>query len=208
MLSSITPLGERAKQNRWGVTATAYIVGSVLGGALLGLVLSPLAALAAGISTTAALVASGIVLFAAAAADLAGLRPPSIHRQVDENWLTAYRGVVYGFGFGIQLGFGVVTIITSWSMWATLAMIVLCAGGAGFEVPWPLPFAPMLTGATFGSARGLVLLAARGVTDNESLASLHQRIASGAGRTARGVTWSMASLGLLATATLVGGVMA
>ena len=32
---------------------------------------------------------------------------------VHEQWLTRYRGWVYGVGFGAQLGFGLVTIITS-----------------------------------------------------------------------------------------------
>ena len=36
MLASISPLGERARSSRWGVTVTAYVLGSVLGGAALG----------------------------------------------------------------------------------------------------------------------------------------------------------------------------
>jgi hypothetical protein len=31
---------------------------------------------------------------------------PSWQRQVDERWLTTYRGWVYGAGFGFQLGAG------------------------------------------------------------------------------------------------------
>ena len=32
MLASIPPLGERARHNRWSVTVTAYVLGSVVGG--------------------------------------------------------------------------------------------------------------------------------------------------------------------------------
>ncbi len=37
MLSSISPLGERARGSRWWLTTTAYVVGSLLGGLALGL---------------------------------------------------------------------------------------------------------------------------------------------------------------------------
>lgn len=197
MLSSITPLGERAKNNSWYLTATAYVAGSLLGGALLGLVLSPLATLAAALDPALALALVAVVLVASAVLDRTGVAPPSMPRQVDENWLTAYRGWVYGFGFGLQLGFGLVTIITSWSMWAVVAGIVMSPGGLGIEVPWPIPLAPVAVGATFGLARGAVLLTARGATDNESLATLHRRMASGAQRTAGLTAWGMASLGLV-----------
>src|SRR6267378_3621772 len=39
MLASINPLGERARNQRYGVTVAAYIVGSTAAGALLGGVL-------------------------------------------------------------------------------------------------------------------------------------------------------------------------
>lgn len=196
MLSSITPLGERAKNNSWSLTATAYVVGSLLGGALLGLVLSPLAAAAASLDPALALGVAAAVLVVCAGLDRSGVGPPSLPRQVDENWLTAYRGWVYGFGFGVQLGFGLVTIITSWSMWAVVAVVVLSAGGAGLAAPWPMPVAPIVVGATFGLARGLVLFTARGATDTESLATLHRTMASAARRTAGLTAWGMASLGV------------
>ena len=44
MLTSITPLGERGRGNSWAVTVAAYLVGSVLGGALTGAVLGLLGA--------------------------------------------------------------------------------------------------------------------------------------------------------------------
>src|SRR4051812_17450103 len=117
MLTSISPLGERARGNRWTVTVTAYVVASVLGGlttgALLGLVGSAL--------HVSALVAAAVCAIAAVAEVIR--RVPSMRRQVDEDWRTRYRGWVYGIGFGYQLGLGFVTIITSA---ATYAMLALC----------------------------------------------------------------------------------
>jgi len=39
MLGSITPLGERGRGSRWGVTVSAYLMGSAVGGAALGAML-------------------------------------------------------------------------------------------------------------------------------------------------------------------------
>jgi sulfite exporter TauE/SafE len=36
MLSSISPLGERARSSRWWVTTAAYLLGSLAGGLALG----------------------------------------------------------------------------------------------------------------------------------------------------------------------------
>src|SRR4051794_16357363 len=103
MLTSISPLGERARGNRWSVTVAAYLLGSLLGGAALGALLGAVGELLLG---PLPLIAAGVCV-AAAAADLAGLLPRG-SRQVDETWLNRYRGWVYGFGFGAQLGVGVV----------------------------------------------------------------------------------------------------
>ena len=40
---------------------------------------------------------------------MGGHRPPFLHRQVDDDWLSAYRPWVYGVGFGWQIGAGVTT---------------------------------------------------------------------------------------------------
>src|SRR4051812_49630441 len=69
MLGSITPLGERGRGSRWGITISAYLVGSALGGAALGTVLgwigSPL-----GVSSDARLAVLALALAAAIAFDL------------------------------------------------------------------------------------------------------------------------------------------
>ena len=115
MLTSITPLGERGRGQRYAVTMTAYVVGCLLGGATTGLLLGSLGAL---LPALPVLLLAGTVCLAAALADLRGVRIG--RRQVDEDWLTRYRGWVYGAGFGYQLGLGVVTVVTSA---ATLAVL-------------------------------------------------------------------------------------
>src|SRR5437588_613125 len=72
MLASIHPLGERARARRWGLTVSAYVVGSLAGGSLLGAALgaigSPLRAdVRPGGTAWAALVGVGA---------LAGVRAP------------------------------------------------------------------------------------------------------------------------------------
>src|SRR5690348_17211985 len=131
MLSSISPLGERARLARWGLTVAAYLVGSLLGGvaagtacALVGSLVprswraSPVAALVVAVA-----VVVGLVLDVRSR----GGGPPSWRRQVDDAWLSRYRGWVYGLGFGVQLGAGVVTIVTS----STVYAVLLLAGWSG-----------------------------------------------------------------------------
>src|SRR5687767_4318338 len=118
MLGSISPVGEASRGQRWWLTATAYTVASLIAGAatgalfgLLGQVLLP----AAGIPAGVALAILGVVLVLAAVIDSGrlGWRLPTWHRQVDERWLTTYRGWIYGAGFGFQVGTGLVTIAPS-----------------------------------------------------------------------------------------------
>ncbi|MDQ4091468.1 MAG: hypothetical protein M3163_14375 [Actinomycetota bacterium] len=147
MLASIHPLGERARDRRWGVTVGAYLIGSTLAAALLGAVLGAVGALLPlGPTSTAVAVAGAGAL--ALAADLGAFRLPTVHRQVDKDWLDRYRGWVVGAGFGFQLGLGVVTIVTTAAVYLTLALALLTGSvGAGAVV-----------GTTFGLVRGLVIL--------------------------------------------------
>jgi len=50
-----------------------------------------------------------------------------VHRQVDDGWLPRYRGWVYGAGFGLQLGLGVVTIVTTAAVPAVWLLALLTA---------------------------------------------------------------------------------
>ena len=151
MLTSITPLGERGRGQRWPVTITAYVVGCLLGGATIGLVLGTAGSV---LPRLPVLLLAGLVCLLAAVADLAparlpGGRLPGGRRQVDEDWLTRYRGWVYGAGFGYQLGLAVVTIVTSASTYAVLAMALLT------QSPWW----GLLVGVVFGGARCVPALA-------------------------------------------------
>ena len=87
----------------WLFPILAYLVGSILGGATTGVAFGAVGELAfiwidadVGLLVLAGAAALGF----AADLRLAGLRIPSIHRQVNEDWLTTYRGWIYGGGFG------------------------------------------------------------------------------------------------------------
>jgi hypothetical protein len=167
MLSSIHPLGERGKGNRFAVTAGAFLVGSVLGGASTGAVVAlvsiPLDAVT---STTVATALVAVVAVAAAVFERTGRSLPSVPRQVDENWLNEYRGWVYGVGFGFQLGAGVLTYITTAAVYVALTASVV----AGH------PLAALGIMTAFGVTRGLTLLPARSIGSPERLVEFHQRL--------------------------------
>lgn len=174
MLSSIHPLGERGRGNSFSVTAAAFVVGSLLGGAGVGLILGTVGAVVA-ISAAGRLAILAFAAIVALGFDLSGRRLPSLGRQVNEEWLDAYRGWVYGFGFGLQLGAGVLTFITA-------ASVVLWLGSMLAVGSIPLA---ILIGATFGLTRGLSILAARQVTTSQHLRSLFQTLHATAPRVRR-----------------------
>jgi hypothetical protein len=162
MLSSISPLGERARGSRWWRTTTSYVIASVIGGAALGAALGGLGGRVGG-SRALVVVAAAVAVLGAALEPSA--RVPTWHRQVDENWLVGFRDWVYGAGYGFQLGLGTVTVVTSAVTYLTW-LLELVAGS------W---YAGAVIGATFGLLRGLPLLAMAGAGD---VATLRRRNAS------------------------------
>lgn len=146
MLSSINPLGERARNQVFWRTVTWYWLGSALGGVAIGS-LSGLVGSWLPQGSWRAVVAV-LVAGIGASLDLLGRRPPSVHRQVDENWLGKYRGWLYGIGFGLQLGMGVVTIVTTAAVYTTVALSLLVGS----------PAMGSLIGLTFGTVRGVAIL--------------------------------------------------
>jgi hypothetical protein len=128
----------------------AYVVGSLVGGAVAGSLLGGIGDLL--LDGPLPRVAAGTCLVAAAA-DLAGLLPRG-SRQVDEDWLVRYRGWVYGLAYGAQLGLGIVTIVSSA---ATYAMLALCLLSGNL-------LAGLAIGATFGLVRALPILRLRTAT--------------------------------------------
>jgi hypothetical protein len=169
MLTSISPLGERARGNRWTVTVTAYVVASVLGGLTTGALLG----FAGSFADVSVWVAAAVCLVAAVLD--AVRRLPTIRRQVDEDWLARYRGWVYGIGYGYQLGLGVVTIVTSAATYATVALCLLSGS----------TLAGLAIGGCFGLVRALPILALRGAQTPDQLRSVAarlERLSSASGR--------------------------
>jgi hypothetical protein len=97
---------------------------------------------------------------------------PSWPRQVNEDWLGEYRGWVYGIGFGVQLGLGVVTIVTTASVYVTWTAALLSASaGLGAAV-----------GAAFGLARALPVLAGARVRTPAAIGARGRAMETAAGR--------------------------
>jgi sulfite exporter TauE/SafE len=166
MLGSITPLGERSRGRRWGITVTAFGLGATGAGAVLGAVLGATGSLA-GLPASVAFAALAAALAVAVVVDaVPGLHAPGPRRQVNEQWLHSYRGWVYGLGFGVQLGLGVTTIVSTAAVYATGAAALL-AGSAS---------AGALVGAAFGAARAATLLASARVREPRGLALLDRRL--------------------------------
>ena len=177
MLASITPLGERGRSSRWPVTVAFFIFGSALSSAALGA-----AAGAVGELTWPSGFGAGHLRFAALALALAagvvidlgvgGLRVPSVRRQVNEDWLREYRGWVYGLGFGVQLGLGVSTIVTTTAVYGTIVAAWITGD----------PVLGAAVGGSFGLVRGASLLAGARVTSTARLVALHARMGAWRGR--------------------------
>jgi len=193
MLASISPLGERARGNRWSLTAAAYAAGAVVGGAVLGCALG-------GISVV--LPSGRFDLWLAAAAALAAgafdlLRParlPTLRRQVDEDWLGRYRGWVYGAGFGLQLGVGLATVVTTATVFAWMAAALLA------HSLW----VGVVAGSAFGAARAVELAVVRDVNDPRRLRERLRLVASGARRAALGAAAASVAVGAGCALTAIG----
>ncbi len=178
MLSSISPFGERARGSRWWLTTTAYLLASAAGGATTGLVFGGAGQLFA--TVLAPRMALGILAGAAvvgAAADLGlmGLSLPTLNRQVNEDWLTTYRGWFYGAGFGYQLGLGLATIVTTSTVW----LVWVAAAMSGSWV-WGL-----LLGSLFGIVRGSFILTTVRVREPAELRRLFTTISAQADKVHR-----------------------
>jgi hypothetical protein len=174
MLSTVTPLAERARGHRFSVTATWYVAGSLLGGLTLG----ALAAVPAWLPGTTvapparlALALAGAFAAVAAASDLGvfGFRLPMHCRQVNELWLNRYRPWVYGLGFGWQIGVGLATFTMTAGIHLMVVLMVVLAVLTGS------PLAALAIGALFGLVRGLAIVPARRITTPAALQQFHRR---------------------------------
>jgi MFS family permease len=172
MMSTITPLAERGRGHRYGVTCAWFASGALLGGLALGGFIAALAT-AVGASSltpvvvgTTALVTTLIVLVSDVG--LAGVRLPVHHRQVNERWLDAYRPWVYGVGFGFQIGTGLATYVTT----AAVYLLVVLGALTGD------PLVALALGGAFGLARGLAVTLTHGVATPVGLLAFHRRFAT------------------------------
>lgn len=165
MLSSIHPLGERARSNRWWLTVGAFTVAAASAGALLGTGSTWLGSLVGGGVESPVAVAA--VLVVAAVADLARVPVPWLHRQVNERWIGAYRGWVYGAAFGAQLGIGFSTYVVTWAVPALVVMLAMVAD----------PGPGLMAGIVFGLGRSIPLLAAGWIDRPSRLGRFHQGMA-------------------------------
>jgi hypothetical protein len=170
MLSSIHPLGERARRNRWWLTVTAFLVGAAVGGALMGGAFGLLGELLARwVDVSPVLVVlTFFVVLGTLVVDVGwfGLRVPSVRRQVDETWLNRYRGWVYGVGYGFQLGLGLVTVVSTAAVYGTAILALLTTSTV----------AGLAIGTTFGLVRGLAVLPGRVLTTPDRLRAFHRQL--------------------------------
>lgn len=174
MLSSISPVGEASRHQRWSITISAYTLASAVGGATLGGLLGGAGSMlrVASLPEGWLLVAIAVVSVLGAAIDAGWLAVPlpSWRRQVDERWLTTYRGWVYGAGYGLQLGVAVATIITSAVTYAAFLTAFLVG-----SVP-----AGVAIGVTFGIVRAMPLVLTAAVRSPQQLQRLHAGLATAA----------------------------
>ena len=193
MLSSIHPLGERTRNNNWLVTVAAFALGAAGTGAIVGGALGWAGGLLPGMAPGTVLVVMGVIALAGGLLDTFGVPVPGPERQVNEHWIGAYRGWVYGGAFGIQLGAGLSTFVVTWSVYATLALEFVSGS----------PLLGAVIGAVFGAGRSIGLFLAGRVDRASRLSSFHQRMASLGPAVRRTAGYGAVALGLVS----VGGVL-
>lgn len=142
------------------------------------------------LSLTARLIVLALVAGMGALLDSSALpwSLPTWHRQVDERWLTTYRGWVYGAGFGLQLGAGVATIVTSAATYATLAAAFLSASWQG----------GLVVGVAFGAVRSVPLLLTGRLRSAGALHRVTQRVEAAEPAARRFAVAGQAAVGALA----------
>jgi hypothetical protein len=147
------------------MTVAAHVATSLAGGAAIGGLLGLVGGAVSLDARARGAILAVVIVMVVTLELVPGLHLPTVHRQVDEDWLRRYRGWVYGAGYGFQLGLGVVTIVTTSATYAALAASLLSgsvASGAAI-------------GAVFGASRGLVVLTNRSAVDAPRLRAIHRR---------------------------------
>ncbi|HEY7563667.1 MAG TPA: hypothetical protein VIA81_01955 [Acidimicrobiia bacterium] len=169
MLSTITPMAEATRGHRFASTARWFVLGSVVGGATLGVVIAGLvlAVNAIGIGEETSLVVAALAALITATSDgrIGGFRLPGHDRQVNERWLDRYRSWVYGAGFGWQIGVGLATYIMTAGIYLLIVMGALLVN----------PLLAVGIGVLFGLVRGLAVYMAAELDTQQKLVGFHAR---------------------------------
>lgn len=200
MLGSLSPLGQRARSARWGVTATAYTVGSVVGGTVVGGILGGIGEGVSVLAGSRYLTGAGLVALAlgslwGAAADggMFGLKLPTVRRQVSQSWRDRYRGWVYAFGYGFVLSLGVVTITNAAAVYLTL-MAEVATGS------WAVGAA---LGGCAGALRAATVVATAPVRRADQSDRLSERLDAWARTSRRATTLIEGGIGTLLSVVIV-----
>jgi hypothetical protein len=190
MLASITPLGERGRQSRWAVTVTAFALAAVAGGVAVGAALGAFGSLVllGSLSWRARAAVLAVAAAVALALDVRGRGVPGPRRQVDVTWLDAFRGWVYGGGYGLQLGLGLVTVISSAATYLAVAAAFL-SGSAGRGA---------LVMGCYGAIRGVTPVLAARVDRPARLIAFQARFTAAAPVAARVAAVALAAVLVLA----------
>ena len=109
-----------------------------------------------------------VVLAAGVALDMGalGAKLPTVHRQVNEEWLSRYRGWVYGLGFGIQLGAGFSTVVAISAVYGAFAAALL-SGSVRIG---------LVIGGAFGLVRAASLFTVARVRRADQLVAVDRRL--------------------------------
>lgn len=164
--AQLHPMGELSRGNIWVVTIAAFTAGSALAGATIGALSGVVGSFILD-DQAAPIWSVALVAIAAGIADLSPMTPLTPRRQVNENWIGRYRGWVYGFGFGLQLGVGFAVFVMSWGYYAMILIALLSAS----------PALGAALGVIFGLGRGVLLYLSLRIDTPVQLASFHRRMA-------------------------------
>jgi hypothetical protein len=171
MLTSLNPVSETARGNRFWVTALWYVAGALVGGAVLGagcaVAASGYAQLHAPPSLAWAIALTAALVAVASDSAVFGRSLPDHPRQVDERWLVKYRRWIYAGGYGVQIGTGFATYIMTAAVYLTAVLAVLTGS----------PVQAVSVALTFGLVRGVTILVAAPARTAEQLRAAHRRIA-------------------------------
>ena len=169
MLSTLTPLSERSRGKGYFGIVSWYILGAGLGGALLGLVMAAVGSFVALFdpSNTVQLTIGFLACLICIISDSPsiGLTLPKHTRQVNEDWIDLYRRWISASGFGLQIGFGFATYITTSGVYLFALLTILLAR----------PFDAFFIGTGFGFVRGISILFGVGIDTPKSLAGFHKK---------------------------------